>query len=74
MGISIKTSGKLDLTIPVKCPACGRRIEVKARTASRGSKVRCTCGKGAVEFGDGGAAKVQRALDRLFKNLGRLGK
>lgn len=60
-----------EIEIPIKCPNCQRVAEkVRARHASGGRAVHCTCGANVTLTGDGGP-KMQQAMDQLAATLKR---
>ncbi|NVJ15183.1 hypothetical protein [Myxococcus sp. AM010] len=72
--IKTRVSGNLDLTLPIECPSCGRKREIKARDAAPGTTVTCKgCGASIRLEGDD-MRKAQKALDDLAKAFKRLGR
>lgn len=64
---------RIDLKVPAKCPACGRTIEIKLRSAGPGTVLPCSCGASIRLTGDD-MRKAQAAMDQLVDTIHRLGR
>ena len=75
MRLKIKVTGpkRLDIKIPVKCPSCGRTLELKAQSTAAGSTLKCSCGSTIRIAGDDQRG-MQRAMDDLVRSIHKLGK
>lgn len=62
-----------ELKLPIPCPRCRRTLKRRMRDTPPGTVVKCVCGA-TIKVGGDDVRKVQRAMDDLFKQLGKLGK
>lgn len=63
---------KSKLTIPIKCPGCGRETKKSIQELERSRVVHCTCGAEITVGGD--LSKISGSLGKLDDAFARLGK
>jgi len=62
-----------DLETEIRCPKCNRTLRVKVKEMVPGRTKVCVCGFQIQFTGDDGR-KVQRAMDKLERQMKRLGR
>ena len=60
-----------DLTVQIRCPGCGRTLQVKVRDMVPGRVRHCGCGC-VIRFDGDDGRKVQREIDQMERELKKL--
>lgn len=71
--VTVAGPRRVEMKLPVECPGCHRKFDIKLRDAAPGTVIPCGCGASIKLTGDDGR-KAQAAMDKLLDTLHSIGR